>query len=135
MDLATLLDLVLVRLPGLFAQTGDDPDWQAPVDLIATLLGDDPGVIVEAPTNALESGAMSAAVSQALAHAAALRVAHFHNRRVLRLDHGAPEPANRTLVAVARYRAAHAPTSQSVLQTAQTARRLARGEALFESTS
>ena len=33
-------------------------------------------------------------------------------------------------MAVARYLAAHAPTSRSMLQTAQTARRLQRGEDL-----
>ncbi|MGI8963104.1 MAG: Rieske 2Fe-2S domain-containing protein [Thermomicrobiales bacterium] len=40
--------------------------------------------------------------------------------------------ANRVLVAIARYLAAHAPTSRAMLQTARTVRRLARGEDLFE---
>jgi nitrite reductase/ring-hydroxylating ferredoxin subunit len=43
-----------------------------------------------------------------------------------------PATANRALVAVARYLAAHAPTSRSMLQTARIARRLQRGEDLFE---
>lgn len=38
--------------------------------------------------------------------------------------------ASRVLVAVARYLAAHAPTSRSMLQTARTARRLQRGDDL-----
>lgn len=41
--------------------------------------------------------------------------------------------ANRALVAVARYLAAHAPTSRAMYQTARTARRLAAGEDLYES--
>lgn len=45
-----------------------------------------------------------------------------------------PERANRVLVAVARYLAAHAPTSRSMLQTARIARRLSRGEDLYEET-
>jgi nitrite reductase/ring-hydroxylating ferredoxin subunit len=43
-----------------------------------------------------------------------------------------PASANRALIAVARYLAAHAPTSRSMLQTARIARRLQRGEDLFE---
>ncbi len=41
-----------------------------------------------------------------------------------------PAGAARVLVAVARYLAAHAPTSRAMLQTAKTARRLRRGEDL-----
>ncbi|HET7034754.1 MAG TPA: Rieske (2Fe-2S) protein [Thermomicrobiaceae bacterium] len=43
-----------------------------------------------------------------------------------------PEAANRALVAIARYLAAHAPTSRAMLQTARTAMRLQRGEAVYE---
>lgn len=42
------------------------------------------------------------------------------------------DQADRVLVAVARYLAAHAPTSRAMLQTARTARRLAAGEDLYE---
>ena len=42
-----------------------------------------------------------------------------------------PEAANRVLVAVARYLAAHAPTSRAMLQTARTALRLQRGETVY----
>jgi nitrite reductase/ring-hydroxylating ferredoxin subunit len=41
--------------------------------------------------------------------------------------------ARRVLVAVARYLAAHAPTSRAMLQTARTATRLQRGEAIYQS--
>lgn len=50
--------------------------------------------------------------------------------RELRAAH--PVEANRVLVAVARYLAAHAPTSRAMLQTARTAMRLQRGEAICE---
>lgn len=40
--------------------------------------------------------------------------------------------ANRVIVAIARYLAAHAPTSRSMLQTARIARRLQRGDDLAE---
>jgi nitrite reductase/ring-hydroxylating ferredoxin subunit len=43
-----------------------------------------------------------------------------------------PRESRHVLVAVARYLAAHAPTSRAMLQTARTAMRLARGEALWE---
>ncbi len=46
----------------------------------------------------------------------------------------APEQAGHVLVAVARYLAAHAPTSRAMLQTAKTARRLQRGEDLTVDT-
>ncbi|HET9016855.1 MAG TPA: Rieske (2Fe-2S) protein [Thermomicrobiaceae bacterium] len=43
-----------------------------------------------------------------------------------------PDAADRVLVAVARYLAAHAPTSRAMLQTARTALRLQRGEAIYQ---
>lgn len=45
-----------------------------------------------------------------------------------------PAEANRVLVAVTRYLAAHAPTSRAMLQTARTAVRLQRGESIYENT-
>lgn len=45
-----------------------------------------------------------------------------------------PDQANRVLVAIARYLAAHAPTSRGMLQTAGIARRLARGDDLSVDT-
>lgn len=52
--------------------------------------------------------------------------------RELRETH--PAAANRVLVAIARYLAAHAPTSQAMLQTARTAMRLQRGETVYEAS-
>lgn len=43
-----------------------------------------------------------------------------------------PAQANRVLVAVARYLAAHSPTSRAMRQTARTAIRLHRGDAIYE---
>ena len=43
--------------------------------------------------------------------------------------------ANRVLVAVARYLAAHSPTSRAMRQTARTAIRLHRGDAIYEAPS
>lgn len=45
------------------------------------------------------------------------------------------EAANRVLVAVVRYLAAHAPTSRAMRQTARTAIRLHRGDAIYEEPS
>jgi nitrite reductase/ring-hydroxylating ferredoxin subunit len=77
-DLVALLEPVLARRADLFAKAGSDPAWQAPDDLVTTLLGDDPAAIVTALTGAIEAGAPLERVSQALTYAAALRVAHFH---------------------------------------------------------
>jgi nitrite reductase/ring-hydroxylating ferredoxin subunit len=46
-----------------------------------------------------------------------------------------PATANRVLVAVARYLAAHSPTSRAMRQTARTAIRLHRGDAIYEATT
>ena len=43
-----------------------------------------------------------------------------------------PAAASRVMVAITRYLAAHAPTSRAMLQTARTAIRLHRGEAVYE---
>ena len=53
-------------------------------------------------------------------------------RELRELQPSRPDEANRVLVAVARYLAAHAPTSRAMLQTARTALRLQRGEAIYE---
>jgi nitrite reductase/ring-hydroxylating ferredoxin subunit len=54
-------------------------------------------------------------------------VALFHELRPDR-----PEAANRVLVGVVRYLAAHSPTPRAMLQTARTAMRLQRGEEIFQ---
>lgn len=57
--------------------------------------------------------------------------AGFRQYRLLRETR--PVEAQHVLIGVARYLAAHAPTSRAMLQTARNAIRLARGEALYES--
>jgi hypothetical protein len=54
-------------------------------------------------------------------------VALFHELRPERSD-----AANRVLVGVARYLAAHSPTPRAMLQTAKTAMRLQRGEEIYQ---
>jgi hypothetical protein len=63
-------------------------------------------------------------------HSYQMLEAGFRQYRLLRERR--PEEARTVLVAVARYLAAHSPTSRAMLQTARNAIRLARGEALFE---
>jgi hypothetical protein len=64
-------------------------------------------------------------------HSYQLLEAGFRQYRLLRARR--PVEAQHVLIAVARYLAAHAPTSRAMLQTARNAIRLARGEALYES--
>jgi hypothetical protein len=64
-------------------------------------------------------------------HSYQMLEAGFRQYHLLRDER--PEEARYVLVAVARYLAAHAPTSRAMLQTARNAIRLARGEALYES--
>jgi hypothetical protein len=64
-------------------------------------------------------------------HSYQMLEAGFRQYRLLRERR--PEEARTVLVAVARYLAAHSPTSRAMLQTARNAIRLARGEALYES--
>jgi nitrite reductase/ring-hydroxylating ferredoxin subunit len=54
-------------------------------------------------------------------------VALFHELRPER-----PDAANRVLVGVVRYLAAHSPTPRAMLQTAKTAMRLQRGEEIYQ---
>ncbi len=69
--------------------------------------------------------------------------AEFHSYQMLEAgaalfnelrDSNAPA-ANRVLVAVARYLAAHSPTSRAMRQTARTAIRLHRGDAIYEAST
>lgn len=77
-DLIALLGPSLDRLPGWL---NGRPSSHSPVDraaLAATLLGDDPAAGVAALDDALAAGARVTELSQALAYAAALRIARFH---------------------------------------------------------
>jgi nitrite reductase/ring-hydroxylating ferredoxin subunit len=78
----------------------------------------------------------------ALGHTLLREDAEFHSYQMLEagiaLEHELrperPEAANRVLVGVARYLAAHSPTPRAMLQTARTAMRLQRGEAIYQGT-
>jgi len=64
-------------LPHLFAASDNACGWSDHVTLSESLLGDDPVVIIDALTVAARDGASPADLGQALAYAAALRVARF----------------------------------------------------------
>jgi nitrite reductase/ring-hydroxylating ferredoxin subunit len=76
----------------------------------------------------------------ALGHTLLREDAEFHSYQMYEaglalereLRDSRPAAANHVLIAVARYLAAHAPTSRAMLQTARTAIRLQRGESVYE---
>jgi nitrite reductase/ring-hydroxylating ferredoxin subunit len=88
----------------------------------------------------LSQGHSEAPLLAALGHLLLREDGEFHSYQMLEagfrtyqiLRDTRPTEAQHALVAVARYLAAHAPTSRAMLQTARTAMRLARGEALWE---
>jgi nitrite reductase/ring-hydroxylating ferredoxin subunit len=75
-----------------------------------------------------------------LGHALLREDAEFHSYQMLEagvslyheLRTDRPDAANRVLVGVARYLSAHSPTPRAMLQTARTAMRLQRGEAIYQ---
>src|SRR5437763_2105519 len=89
----------------------------------------------------LEEGFTPAGLLGTLGHVLLREDGEFHSYQCLEagvalykeLRETRPAAAERVLVAVARYLAAHAPTSRSMLQTARTALRLHRGEELYVS--
>jgi hypothetical protein len=76
-DLIALCQRAGLELPHLFAASDNARDWSDHATLSESLLGDDPVVIIDALTAAARDGASPAALGQALAYAAALRVARF----------------------------------------------------------
>jgi nitrite reductase/ring-hydroxylating ferredoxin subunit len=76
-DLIALCQQAAEELPRLFAASSNASDWSDHVTLSESLLGDDPVVIIDALTVAARDGASPADLGQALAYAAALRVARF----------------------------------------------------------
>ena len=74
----------------------------------------------------------------ALAHALLREDAGFHAYQIFEAgvrqfhEWDDPQPRRHILIAVARYLAAHAPTDRALLQTADIARRLSRGDQLRE---
>lgn len=76
-DLIALMAPALAELPALAARPVDAA-WGGFDALVATLLGEEPEAIVAALRQALAEGAGLGTLSQALAYAAALRMARFH---------------------------------------------------------
>jgi hypothetical protein len=76
-DLIALCQRAGLELPHLFAASDNARDWSDHATLSESLLGDDPVVIIDALTVAARDGASPADLGQALAYAAALRVARF----------------------------------------------------------
>jgi hypothetical protein len=76
-DLIALCQRAGLELPHLFAASDNACGWSDHVTLSESLLGDDPVVIIDALTVAARDGASPADLGQALAYAAALRVARF----------------------------------------------------------
>src|SRR5258707_3216404 len=74
-DLIALCQRAGLELPHLFAASDNACGWSDHVTLSESLLGDDPVVIIDALTAAARDGASPADLGQALAYAAALRVA------------------------------------------------------------
>ena len=88
----------------------------------------------------LSRGYDRAPLIAALGHTLLREDAEFHSYQMYEaglalereLRETRPAAANHVLIAVARYLAAHAPTSRAMLQTARTAIRLQRGESVYE---
>ncbi len=76
-DLVPILHQAFAEMPAWF-EAGEGTVWTRSPSLVDTLLGDDPQASVNALKDALEKGARPVQLAQALAYAAALRVARFH---------------------------------------------------------
>ncbi|MEH2557496.1 nitrite reductase/ring-hydroxylating ferredoxin subunit [Bradyrhizobium algeriense] len=78
-DLVALCEDSTSELAGLFAVGHGSGKWSGQAALAQELLGEDPDRIVAALKEAIRAGAAPADLGQALAYAAALRVARFGN--------------------------------------------------------
>ena len=76
-DLIVLCEQAALDLPRLLAGGRNASSWSDHAGLAESLLGDDPGGIIDALTAAARAGAAPADLGRALAYAAALRVARF----------------------------------------------------------
>jgi nitrite reductase/ring-hydroxylating ferredoxin subunit len=76
-DLIALCQTTATELAELLATARGGDAWSEHAALARTLLGDDPGAIVDALKAAARAGATPSDLGRALAYAAALRVAHF----------------------------------------------------------
>ncbi len=81
-DLVAILQGAFAQLPEAVAEGQEarrqGRGWQSTSTFAATLLGDDPQAIADALQAALRQGGSPVQVAQAVAHAAALRIARFH---------------------------------------------------------
>ena len=76
-DLIELLTAAFEKLPAAL-EAGNGKNGTLPENLIQTLLADDPAATIDQLLDILESGVAPTALAQAVAYAAALRIARFH---------------------------------------------------------
>ena len=78
-DLASMVWAARAELPALLEQgKGRHGEWNDADSLATRMLGDSPDEIIEAIKEAVASGATAGQLGSAAAHAAFLRMAHFH---------------------------------------------------------
>lgn len=137
------LNMPAARLPEHRNASGEPDDAEALLARLTGLMDQEQRVNESALTvhRYLSLGFEREPLLATLGHTLLREDAEFHSYQMyeaglaleaeLRPDR--PQAADRVLVGVARYLAAHAPTSRAMLQTARTAIRLQRGEAIYES--
>ncbi len=78
-DLVSILERAFPEIPGALALGRNGREsWQGREELTRTVLGDDPHATATALLDSLRAGASMDQLAQAVAVAAALRIAHFH---------------------------------------------------------
>ena len=84
-DLASMVWEAREELPGLLEQgRSRSGGWDGAESLAAEMLGDSPGEIMRAVKQAIADGATAEQLGSAVAHAAFLRMAHFHTSNEFR---------------------------------------------------
>ncbi len=84
-DLASMVWEAREELPGLLEQgQRGSGNWNGAESLAAEILGDSPGEIMTALKQAIANGATAQQLGSAVAHAAFLRMAHFHTSNEFR---------------------------------------------------
>ena len=84
-DLASMVWEAREELPGLLEQgRSRSGSWDGAESLAAEMLGDSPGEIMRAVKQAIADGATAEQLGSAVAHAAFLRMAHFHTSNEFR---------------------------------------------------
>ena len=105
---------------------------------LATVEGLAPGVAARLVARHFTLDYPSELIIATLAHALLREDAGFHAYQIFEAgvrqfhEWADPEPKRHIMIAVARYLAAHSPTERALLQTADIARRLLRGDRLHE---